>query len=685
MDREKRPRKRFKGCLPTWVIAMLIAAAALCGAITVLNHLSNRTPTKGVRLSAHAISSENANQVTQLARLGKGPISDVAYSPDGDLLAVATSIGVFIHDAHSFKEVNFFKSDERVRGIAFSPDGSCLAMTTPDDVHLFQVSDGSPVCSMREPDWHEKGSSRIGITAVVFNPSGSYLAASTDYEVLIWDVPSGTLVRTLASSRGQAIAFSPDGVYLADGSITDNSIYLWPVFGGECWRTLRPDSPVTDIGFSPDGLYLAAISNQGTYSEPDAAVHIWRVSDGELIRAQKLDIYVNSIAFSPDGHYYAIGTEKGVRLFQLSDGRLAGALGGDTVSCLSFSPDGFHLACCSGVAAQIWRIADNLNVCTLEGFTAPVGGITFFPDDGCLASTGEEINLWRLSDGTLMRSLKAEGGRHVTFSPKGDLLAFASDDNTVQLRRFPDGALMHTMEGHSSCLTGIAISPDGTYLASGSHDKTVRLWRVADGEPLLVLGGHSGGADSIAFSPDGAYLAAGSRIWNISDGVLLYTLERTGGGDVVFSTDGTCLASCSRIWNAADGSLLYELVGITDSGNVNFSPDGLFIASAACDEHTVRLRRVADGILAHTLEGPRGVIWTQVCTAFSPDGALIAAGFSDPHSLHTILLWRVADGALLCTLEGHTGPINDLAFSPDGAYLVSCSDDGTVRLWGTEP
>ena len=35
------------------------------------------------------------------ARLGKGHIGEIAYSPDGNRLAVASSIGIWIYDAHS--------------------------------------------------------------------------------------------------------------------------------------------------------------------------------------------------------------------------------------------------------------------------------------------------------------------------------------------------------------------------------------------------------------------------------------------------------------------------------------------------------------------------------------------------------------------------------------------------------
>ena len=107
-------------------------------------------------------------------RLGKGWISgDVAYSPDGSLLAVASSIGTWLYDATTGAEVNLLSGHTRpVRCIDFSPDGAMLASCGVDGdntVRVWDVRTGKPLKIFEGNAKH--------ITALAFSPNGSTLAA----------------------------------------------------------------------------------------------------------------------------------------------------------------------------------------------------------------------------------------------------------------------------------------------------------------------------------------------------------------------------------------------------------------------------------------------------------------------------------------------------------------------------
>ncbi|NWG15038.1 MAG: SH3 domain-containing protein, partial [Chloroflexi bacterium] len=66
--------------------------------------------------------------------------------------------------------------------------------------------------------------------------------------------------------------------------------------------------------------------------------------------------------------------------------------------------------------------------------------------------------------------------------------------------------------------------------------------------------------------------------------------------------------------------------------------------------------------------------------------ALSGSGGGDlPQPDYSVILWDAATGEMLRRYYGHGGPVNALAFSPDGRYIVSGSDDGQIRQWEVMP
>jgi len=292
----------------------------------------------------------------------------------------------------------------------------------------------------------------------------------------------------------------------------------------------------------------------------------------------------------------------------------------------------------------------------------------------------------------------------LAFSPDGSIITYGSNKSQIFLRQVSNGALVDEIVGQPGAVDSLTFSPDGRLLASGIAkfvaanvwDDTVQIWRVSDRALLQTMGGPRDAIagcgifrNSVAFSQDSALIAAAGydhtiRLWRVSEGTLLKTLEGhlLAVLSVAFSPDGKLLASASnddsvRIWQVSSGKLRHTLPKhLGGSTSIAFSPDGALLASGEATG-MVRLWRVTDGELVRTLEGDKNTVSNLV---FSPDGALLVAGGNA--AAGSINIWNVADGVLLHTLAGHTGRVNNVAFSPNGELIASGSVDGTVRLWG---
>ncbi len=243
-----------------------------------------------------------------LARWGREGAKQVAYSPDGELVAVRTYGGIFLHDAGSLAEVGFINAEAiPVAEIAFSPDGARLASGAgylDRMVWVWDPNTGELVRTFTHPEY---------VSAIAWSPDGTLMATATHNgtgkkgatkgTVHLWRVADGTLLRTLKGhvSRIDDLAFSPDGETLASaGGLGDNNVQLWRVNDGSNLHTLKGHSKeVRSLGFSPDSSILAS----GSYG---GSVRLWRVSDGTLLRTLKGLSRIGDLAFSPDGALLAV-------------------------------------------------------------------------------------------------------------------------------------------------------------------------------------------------------------------------------------------------------------------------------------------------------------------------------------------------------------------------------------------
>jgi WD40 repeat protein len=326
-----------------------------------------------------------------------------------------------------------------------------------------------------------------------------------------------------------------------------------------------------------------------------------------------------------------------------------------------------------------------------------------------LASPGVALHAQTLH-ASLQRTFSHAGiGRQIAFSPDSRVLATSSADGSITLRRVADGVTLRTIT-HPNGATSIAFTRDGATLISAGYDATVRLWRVSDGAPVRTLTGHRKTVWTVSASPDGQTMASAGedstvRLWRIADGAPLRTLRghTRNVWSVDFSPDGRRLASSSfdatvKLWNVDTGALERTLTDASEAVvHVAFSPDGAVVAGSG-DDSAVWLWRVSDGSLVRVLTGGSSHIYS---VEFSPDGQWLATGGRGQSAIatfwkqiagyrlspkgKTVRLWRLRDGALLSVLADHVDDVWSLAFSPDGQWLATASEEGTVNLYRLRP
>ncbi|MBD2057085.1 WD40 repeat domain-containing protein [Oculatella sp. FACHB-28] len=292
----------------------------------------------------------------------------------------------------------------------------------------------------------------------------------------------------------------------------------------------------------------------------------------------------------------------------------------------------------------------------------------FSPDSQFIVSGGGDgkFRLWRVADGSLVwegvywdGSLDDKQGEveAVFFSPDGEQIAVSGNTDGIKIYRASDGSLLTALEGDGA--DGIAFSPNGQFFAAPSHGNNSQVKMYDPGDWSLRYGdriSHRRDINSIDFTQNSEYVLSGSA-------------DRT-----------------VKISRASDGRLVRTVRAANNGGSVKsvrLSPDGELIATANGNEDVAKVFRFDTGEQIAELEHGTSLV---EAVAFSPDGKYLATGGGgserqDPNENFGFRLYRVSDFSLQQQITEHTQGVEYIDFSLDGQYIVTASEDGTIKLW----
>lgn len=465
------------------------------------------------------ITPDNASQLVEHIRLGRSTAEQVAFFPDGQTIAVASTIGVWLYPASDLPnstEPPLLPVTKMLEAMALSPDGATLVTSSNRALQFWDTASRQIVGTVEL--------SRAS-QALAFSPVAPLLAINSGYDGLkLWDIVTAAEQAAIAANMqpDAEVVFSPDGSLIV-GATTDYKVHIWSTADATETALLEGHTRyVYDFAFSPDGALLASASY-------DKSVRVWDVASGREVAVlvgteeQPLD-EAYSLAFSPDGTLLVSGHAKGkVALWDTATGALAAVTGPGSgeIRDLAFSPDGSQIATVSSANAfQLWDTATGAEIAAAVGHTYLMNGVAFSPDSSTLAVAEWNAGLWLWNTATL------DPLNVSIFAPKASASSLSND---VLLAFAPDGGVLATTDGFK-----------------------VILLDPASGAEVIRMGDCRGTIVSIAFSPDSTLLA-----------------EAT--------SDGLC------VFDAASGALLASFVSPDWLENAVFSPDQTMIATASKD------------------------------------------------------------------------------------------------------
>ena len=623
-------------------------------------------------------------------RLGKGSINDIKFSPDGTRFAVATTIGVWMYDAQTGKEISLFKGDRQdIKGVAFSKDGRFLVgANSAGGIPRWNATTGE----LRSIFVKENVRA---LNTAVFSADGTKLVSVSRLhdEIQVWNLSDGTTPPIIIDTdpdfkRGQlsSIALSPDKRFLAT-AIHDwqwkkvYPIQMWNAVTGKRLLTLTGHTlSIKSLAFSPDGKTLASGDEYRT-------IKLWNMDTATSHATFKAPDSFDALSFAPNGKLLASGGHDGVRLWNATAKQqgLWGKIGQylptltlkghkDNISTLAFSPDGKMLLSGSDDGTiRAWDTITGRQQFICPGHTSEISELAASEERNALISVHSwksQLPHWNINVGHHLSGsyLTSKDQNPVAISPDAETVVIKdwTAKNTYKLWDTSKKRIWATLKGHEIPLSktpNFVFSLDGKRLAANVYQgiELIHVWNIPNQSrsflkrlffssksisPQYTLEGHTDKGYTLKFSPNGKILA---------------TVHRN---------------KVIRLWDVETGSTRFTLTGHKQTIKaLAFSPNGKILASGE-NYQTIYLWDVTIGQQLTNSQTEA----TANTLQFSPDGKTIVSGnyngkiqLLDAHTLR-----------LLSTHIGHTNWVNALMFSEDGKTLFSASRDGTILLWDWE-
>lgn len=519
-------------------------------------------------------------------------VTSMTFSPDGSKLLIGLKTGgIQMWDVQTGLELPFYDEDygmiSDVLDLAYTPDGNLIASASYSGILLLDT----------EGYYYDEIEDLMpnGIKEFDFSSDGKYLALISDYELRIWSTdPSNPGQFTLLHEIKEHITRPEDVSFSADGGIvlvTGGETVLWRTSDGLQIRSL---SNPFDAALSPVGNSMAVSTYENVLELTDPR------NSATLARFSETPENLENLTFDPTGKKILGTSRNRIQIWDIASGKLekSNKTVADTASYFTLSPDGKTIA--SGDWERGMILLRNAStggmireLVTQESYIYSVS----FTSENDILYEGEngEINLYDLNAAEVRQLIAPDEFFYFRyhFSPSGKYAAYINTElkeiKVLDLQTGSEIQIFSVTEEEAYSIYEISISPDGSQVAAPTSS-SLKVWNTATGELVWSLHDveypsppvYFGGGEMLAYYLDEKIVVADSLTGEIiktfqSPNFYLGSIQRSPDGNLLMASSGDGYV---YIWNYNDGSLVTGFK--TTSGNNEFidpvfSSDGKYI------------------------------------------------------------------------------------------------------------